>query len=86
MNELKTSQLKVRVFTTSTCFCCAALKQFLKEYNIKFEEIDVSEDEKGREEMIEKSEQMGVPVTEINGEIVIGFDKEKISKLLKISE
>jgi glutaredoxin len=62
------------------------LKSFLKERNFEFEEIDVSEDEKAQEEMIEKSGQMGVPVVEINGQIVIGFDREKICNLLGIKD
>jgi glutaredoxin-like YruB-family protein len=62
------------------------LKEFLKKHNIEFEDIDVSEDEKALEEMIKKSGQMGVPVIEIDGEIVVGFDKEKICKLLNIKE
>ena len=57
-----------------------------KENNIEFEDIDVSVDEKAREEMIQKSGQMGVPVIEVNGQIVIGFDKEKISELLDIGK
>ena len=76
----------VKVFTTKVCPYCITLKEFLKQQNIEFEEIDVAEDEKGREEMIEKSGQMGVPVIDIDGEIVVGFDKEKISQLLKIKE
>jgi len=60
------------------------LKDFLKEHQIEFEEIDVSADQTAAEEMIKKSGQMGVPVTEIDGEIVIGFDKEKLERLLYI--
>jgi glutaredoxin len=59
---------------------------FLKEKGIEFEHIDVSADQKALEEMVEKSGQMGVPVADINGEIVVGFDKGKICKLLKIEE
>jgi glutaredoxin len=62
------------------------LKEFLKKHNIEFEDIDVSKDEKALKEMIKKSGQMGVPVVEIDGEIVVGFDKEKICKLLNIKE
>lgn len=51
---------------------------------MKFEDIDVSKDEKVRDEMIEKSGQMGTPVVDIDGEFVVGFDKEKITKLLKL--
>jgi glutaredoxin-like YruB-family protein len=76
----------VKVFSTPTCPYCVTLKEFFKEHNIEFEDIDVSQDEKARDEMIEKSGQMGVPVVDINGEIVVGFDKEKISQLLKITE
>ena len=76
----------IKVFSTPTCPYCVTLKEFFKEHNIEFEDIDVSQDEKARDEMVEKSGQMGVPVVDINGEIVIGFDKEKISQLLKITE
>lgn len=76
----------VRIFSTPYCPYCIALKEFLKEKGIDFEEIDVSRDEKALNEMVEKSGQLGVPVVEIDGQIVIGFDKEKISELLKIKE
>ena len=58
--------------------------EFLKEKNIEFEDVDVAENAEARKEMVEKSGQMAVPVVEIDGEIVIGFDKGKISKLLNI--
>ena len=76
----------VKVFTTKVCPYCLTLKEFLKQHNVEFKEIDVGEDEKGREEMITKSGQMGVPVVEIDGQIVVGFDKERISQLLDIKE
>ena len=60
------------------------LKEFLKEKKIEFENINVSDDEDAAEEMIEKSGQMGVPVTDIDGKIIVGFDKEKIKRLLEI--
>lgn len=74
----------VRVFSTQACPYCLALKNFLKEHNIEFEDIDVAESEIARKEMIEKSGQMGVPVVEIDGEIVVGFDQAKIKKLLNL--
>lgn len=77
---------KVRVFSTPSCPYCVTLKEFLKENNIEFKDIDVSKDKKALDEMIEKSGQMGVPVVDINGEIIIGFDKEKITQLLNIKE
>ena len=73
---------KVRVYSTPTCPYCIRTKQFLKENNIEFENIDVSANQEAAQEMTEKSGQMGVPVLDINGEIVIGFDKDKISQLL----
>lgn len=77
---------KVRVFSTTYCPYCFALKEFLKEKNVEFEDIDISQDRKALEEMVQKSGQMGVPVAEIDREIVVGFDKEKICQLLNIKE
>ena len=78
--------MKVKVYSTPQCPYCYALKEFLKEHNVEFEDIDVSKDEEARKELVEKSGQMGVPVVEIDGEIIVGFDKEKISELLRIKE
>ncbi len=78
--------MKVKVFSTSMCPYCVTLKEFLKENNIEFEDIDVSQDKAALDEMVEKSGQMGVPVVEIDNQIIIGFDKEKITKLLNIKE
>ena len=76
----------VKLFVTPACPYCFTLKEFLKEHNIKFEEVDVSQDEKAREEMIKKSGKMEAPIIEIDGQIVVGFDKEKISQLLDIKD
>jgi len=76
---------KVRIFSTPSCIYCHTLKKFLGERNVSFEEVDVSKDRQALEEMVQKSGQMGVPVSEIDGEIVVGFDKGKISKLLNIN-
>ena len=75
---------KVTVYSTSTCPFCIRAKQFLKDSNIAFEDIDVSENHEKAQEMIKKSGQMGVPVLEIDGEIIVGFDKEKIKEVLGI--
>ena len=85
-NLEKRDQIKVRIFSSPACPYCFTLMEFLKEHNIEFEEIDVSKDKKAREEMIKKSGRLEAPIVEINGEIVIGFDKEKICKLLNIKE
>jgi len=76
----------VKIYTTPACPYCFTLKEFLKEKGIEFEEIDVSKDEKAREEMIKKSGALEAPIVEIDGQIVVGFDKEKICKLLNIKE
>ena len=73
---------KVKIYTTPACPFCVMAKEYLKEKGIEFEEIDVSKNEMAAKEMVEKSGQMGVPVIEIDGQIVIGFDKEKIDELL----
>lgn len=76
----------IKVYTTPVCSLCFVLKEFLKEKGVEFEEIDVSQDEKIRDEIIEKSNQMSIPVVEINGEIVVGFDRKKIVELLNIKD
>ncbi|MBU1102676.1 glutaredoxin family protein [Patescibacteria group bacterium] len=76
----------IKVYSTPTCPYCVTLKKFLKEKGVNFADIDVSADEKELQEMIDKSGQMGVPVIDINGEIVIGFNRDKILELLKIKE
>jgi len=73
----------VKIFVTPVCPYCYTLKEFLKENNIEFEEIDVSQDEKIKEELIKKTGKIEVPVLEIDNQLVVGFDKEKICQLLK---
>lgn len=77
---------KVRVFSTPFCPYCITLKEFLKEHNIEFEDIDVSKNKEALEEMVEKSNQMGVPVIEIDGKIIVGFDRERITNLLGLKD
>ena len=74
----------IRVFSTPACPYCVTLKSFLKEHNIQFEDIDVSKDEKALDEMIDRSGQMGVPEIDINGEIIVGFNQDRIKQLLKL--
>lgn len=76
---------KVIVYSTKECPWCKKTKEFLDENKIKYENKFVEDDHKAAEEMIKKSGQQGVPVTEIDGEIVVGFDEEKLKKLLKIN-
>ena len=77
---------KVILYSTQHCPYCVILKNFLEEHKIEFEYIDVGVDQEKAKEMVEKSGQMGVPVIEIDGEIIVGFNKAKISELLDIKE
>lgn len=76
---------KVTIYTTPTCVFCKMTKAFFKEHSVVYEEKDVSTDATARDEMIAKSNQMGVPVIDIDGELTVGFDKERLSQLLHIS-
>ncbi|MBU4311763.1 MAG: glutaredoxin family protein [Candidatus Omnitrophica bacterium] len=74
----------IKVYSTSTCPYCHRAKDFLKNNNIQFEDIDVGADPEAGKEMVQKSGQMGVPVIDIDGQIIVGFDKETIQKALRI--
>lgn len=84
MPEKTEKKTKVIVYSTPACPYCHSAKDFLKENKIPYEDIDVSKDQDKAQEMIEKSGQMGVPVLDIHGTIIIGFDKDAIKKALKI--
>jgi len=74
--------MTVKVYSTPTCPYCTLAKEYFKEKGVEFEHIDVAADQKAAEEMIEKSGQMGVPVIDIDGKIIVGFNKEEIEKAL----
>lgn len=76
--------MTVEVYSTPTCMYCNLLKDFLKENDVEFTEINVAEDAEKRTYIVEKSGQMGVPVTLIGEEVIVGFNKDKISELLKL--
>ncbi len=75
----------VTVYTTPTCSWCTTIKRHLQENGIQYREVNVAADQKAAEEMVRKSGQQGVPQTEINGQIVVGFDKTRINSLLGIN-
>jgi len=75
---------KVIVYSTTACPYCVVAKNFLKENNIEFEAKDVGSDVTAREEMVAKTGQMGVPVIDIDGEIVVGFNEGALRELLDI--
>lgn len=81
---MKKEKKKIIIYSTPTCPYCQIAKDYFKDRKIKFKEIDVSKDQKAAEAMIKKSGQMGVPQIEIDKEIIVGFDKEKIDELLNI--
>lgn len=74
----------VKIYSTPWCTFCRMAKDFFKEHNVTYTEYDVSVDEKSRAEMLERSKQSGVPVIDIDGELVIGFDKSRVFTLLGI--
>lgn len=76
--------MKVTVYSTPTCPYCKQAKAYMEENHVAFTDIDVSVDQEKAQEMIDKSGQMGVPVIDIDGEIVIGFDKKALKKALNL--
>lgn len=78
------SQKRVTVYSTPSCSWCTTLKTHLKKNGIRYSEIDVSLDQQAAQEMQRKSGQMGVPQTDIGGEMIVGFDKTRIDRLLDI--
>lgn len=79
-------QKVVKVYSTPACPYCFTLKEFLKENNIQFEDIDVSKDKKAQEEIVKKTGKLEAPVVEIGDEVIVGFDRAKIVKLLNIKD
>ncbi len=78
--------MKVKVYSTPICVWCNKLKDFLRDNRIEFEDFNVVEDKQAAREVIDKSDQLGVPVTDIDGKIIIGFDKKILEKELRIRE
>jgi len=75
---------QVTIYSTPTCHFCHEAKEFLKEKNIAYTDYNVGEDLEKRQEMIQKSGQMGVPVIMVGEEMMVGFDKERLSAALGI--
>ena len=74
--------MTVKIYTTPSCVYCKMAKEYFKKNSIGYEEFNVAEDIKAREEMIQKSHQFGVPVIEIGNQIIVGFDRPIINKAL----
>lgn len=75
--------MSVKVYSTTSCPWCTVAKNYLKSKNVQFEEVDVNRSRSAAMEMISKSGQRGVPVLDINGNIIIGFDQMAIDNALK---
>jgi len=76
---------KVTIYSTPWCHFCKLAKEYFKANNIAYDEYDVFKDTAKRDEMVKKTGQLGVPVIDIDGKVVIGFDRSKISSLLGIN-
>ncbi len=76
--------LKVKIYSTPTCPHCKAAKNYFKSLGIPFEDVDVSKDQREAERMVQKTHQYGVPVIEMGNQIIIGFDRNKIDRILGV--
>ena len=74
----------VTIYTTPTCHFCHAAKAFFDEHNVRYTDVNVAEDIARRQEMIEMTGQMGVPVIRINDDVVVGFDEGKLRELVGV--
>lgn len=81
-NEAVSNEVQAVIYSTPVCHFCQAAKEFFKENNVAYEDINVAEDAEKRQEMIEMTGQMGVPVIKIGNDVVIGFDEPKVKELL----
>lgn len=75
---------QVTIYSTPTCHFCHAAKDFMNEHKVEFTEVDVSTDAEQRQQMIEMTGQMGVPVIRIGDDVVVGFDEAKVKELLGV--
>ena len=78
-------QPRVIVFSTPTCSFCNMAKKYFREKGIRYKDVDVSRDQAAARDMVRRSGQSGVPVIDIGGKIIVGFDRPKINKLLGIN-
>lgn len=74
---------EVIVYSTTWCGFCHQLKEWLKSLNVEFKEVDLEEDPSAAKQVVEATKQMGVPVTKIGEDYVVGFDRTKLEELLK---
>ncbi len=82
MAQTKRKYPRVIIFTTPTCTFCRRAKNYLRQRGVPFKDVDVSRDPAAARDMVRRSGQQGVPVLDIGGKIVVGFDRPKIDRLL----
>jgi glutaredoxin-like YruB-family protein len=82
----KKKKNRVIVFSTPTCSYCNMAKQYFRRNKIRFKDVDVSRDPAAARDLVRRTGQMGVPVIDINGKLIVGFDKPQINRLLDIRE
>jgi len=77
--------MSVKIYTTPACVYCKMAKSFFQANSVQYQELNVAADAVARDEMIQKSGQFGVPVIDIDGKLIIGFDQTQLKQLLGIS-
>ena len=77
--------MSVKIYTTPSCVYCRMSKDFFQQHGVQYQELNVATDAVARTEMIQKSGQLGVPVIDIDGQLVIGFDRARLSELLHVN-
>ncbi len=82
--EQPQQQKRVIVFSTPTCTYCNMLKQYFRQKGVRFRDVDISRDQAAARDLVRRTGQMGVPVVDIGGRLIVGFDKPKINQLLNI--
>lgn len=76
--------MTIKIYSTPACTYCKMAKEFLTSHNVSYQDIDVSVDAAAREDMVEKSGQLGVPVFDIDGQIMVGYNQQLLSKVVGI--
>ncbi len=74
--------MEIKLFTAPTCTWCKKLKEYLKKKKVSYQELDISEIDTARDELLEKTGQLAVPVIAINGVYIVGFDEPRLEELL----
>ena len=84
MDANNSSAKQIKIYTTPVCPYCQMAKEFMKEKGFAYDEVDVTKSQSALQEMIQKSGQMGVPVLEVDGKIMVGFNRKVLADLLGI--